>query len=236
MNTIEKAENQKTQLSLKKIKTAFILNLCIFVLELFATIWMMSGITISGEAGTLSAARLAMFKYFTVDSNVLMGIFALIAAIEQYQILKGKKEDISKYNYILQLAGTVGLTVTMLVTIFFLAPTMAAEYGWFANFKNSNFLFHLLNPILSIVVFLGFEKTEKINFRHTFSGILPLGLYAVYYVIQNIIHVEDGMVNKSYDWYGFFMMGLNSIFIVLPIIILFAYLISFGLWKFNKRK
>ena len=165
-----------------------------------------------------------------------MGIFALIVALEQIQVLKGKKTDVSTTGYILALRGTAGLTLTMLVTIFFLAPTMAAEYGWFANFKDSNFLLHLLNPILSIVVFLGFEKTDKIKKIHTCTAILPLVIYACYYIVNVISHAENGIINKAYDWYGFFMAGIKSIIFVLPIIILVAYLISFGLWKLNRKK
>lgn len=218
------------------VKKAMILNLCIFILEVFATGWMMSGITSSGNAGTLTAARLAMFKYFTVDSNVIMGVIALIVAIEQYMILKGKKTEVSTCGYVLALLGTVGLTLTMLVTIFFLAPTMAAEYGLFANFKDSNFFLHLLNPTLSIVVFLAFEKSNKIRYAHTWTGISPLVIYACYYVAQNLAHAENGAIQKAYDWYGFFLMGTKSILFVLPIIILITYAISFGLWKLNKLK
>ncbi len=212
-----------------------ILNLCIFVLELFSNCWMMSGITISGTAGTLSAARLAMFKYFTVDSNVLMGLFALYIAIEQCLVLRGKKTEISKCASVLALTGTVGLTLTMLVTIFFLTPTMAAEYGLFANFKNSNFFLHLVNPILAIVVFLGFEKTTNIMFPHTCTATTPLLLYACYYVAQAFQHVENGKIIRGYDWYGFFMNGAKSVAFVLPIIIVITYLISLCLWKLNRR-
>lgn len=218
------------------VKKALLLNFCIFILEVFATCWMMSGITITETAGTLTAERFAMFKYFTVDSNVIMGIIALIIAIEHLMILKGKKNEVSTCSYIFALMGTAGVTLTMLVTVFFLTPTMAAEYGWFSCFKNSNFFLHLLNPTVSIVAFLAFEKTNKIRYAHTWTSLAPLLIYTVYYVAQNLAHAENGVIQKAYDWYGFFLVGTKSIIIVLPIIILVAYAISFGLWKLNKPK
>lgn len=219
-----------------KIKVGMILNITIFILELLAILWMFSGFTFSGGTVTLSAAKFAMFRYFTIDSNVIMGIIALIVACEQRKVLKGNKEELSTNTYILALVGTVGVTITMLITVFYLAPTMAAQYGLFANFKNSNFLLHLLNPIVSLVAFLGFEKTKKIKFCHTFTGIAPLLLYACYYVINVLVHIENGVILKGYDWYGFFLLGPSSVFIVLPIVILITYLISLGVWKLNRLK
>lgn len=48
----------------------------------------------------------------------------------------------------MELVGTVGVTLTMLVTVFFLAPTMAAEHGWFAN----NHCRNLFNESLSLEI------------------------------------------------------------------------------------
>lgn len=215
---------------MRKLKTAFILNVCIFILEVFAILWMMSGI----NSGVLSSARLAMFRYFTVDSNILMGIFALIAAIDQWRVLRGKKPDMSVACYVLKLVGTVGVMLTMLVTIFFLAPTMGATYGVLSLFAYSNFFLHLLNPVLSIVTFLAFERTRKIAFGHTFTGIIPLVIYAIYYTAAALAHTQDGVIARGYDWYGFFFLGVKSAFIVLPLIIAITYGISVLLWRLNR--
>ena len=103
----------------------------------------------------------------------------------------------------------------MLVTVFFLAPTTASTYGFFASFYYSNFFLHLLNPILSIVVFLCYEKNTEINFKHTFTGIVPMLLYTVYYVTETLSHTKNGVITSGYDWYGFFALGIKSAFIVI---------------------
>ncbi len=216
---------------MKKMKVAFGLNVLIFMLELFAVIWMMSG----KGGGILSGSRLSALNYFTVDSNILLGITAIIAAIDEKRVLDGKKSSVSTRTLIAKLVGTVGVTLTMIVTVFYLVPITAAAYGVFALFTYSNFFLHLLNPILAIITFLFFEQTDKIAFRHTFTGIVPMLIYAVYYVSTALAHSSDGRVLKGYDWYGFFAFGTESAVIIVPILILLTYGISFLLWKLNRR-
>ncbi len=216
---------------MKKMKVAFGLNVLIFMLELFAAIWMMSG----KGGGILSGSRLSALNYFTVDSNILLGITAIIAAIDEKRVLDGKKSGVSTSTLIAKLVGTVGVTLTMIVTVFYLVPITAAAYGVFALFTYSNFFLHLLNPILAIITFLFFEQTDKIAFRHTFTGIVPMLIYAVYYVSTALAHSSDGRVLKGYDWYGFFAFGTESAVIIVPIFILITYGISFLLWKLNRR-
>ena len=215
---------------MRKLKIAFVLNICIFILELVAIIWMISGM----DKGVLAASSLHALRYFTVDSNILMGIFALIAAIDQLRVIKGKKKEVSVFVLVLKLTGTVGVTLTMLVTIFFLAPTMAPTYGILPLFANSNFFMHLLNPILSIVAFLAFERSKRIAFVHTFTGIIPLVIYSIYYTAAALTHLENGAIAPGYDWYGFFILGMSSAYIVLPIIIAVTYGLSVLLWKLNR--
>ncbi len=214
----------------EKLKKAYILNICLFALEVFAIAWMMSGLS----AGVLSAGRLSTLKYFTVDSNILMGISALIAAVDRGKVLRGKQDEVSAGIYVVKLVGTVGVTLTMLVTIFFLEPTMGPVYGFFSLFEKSNFFLHLVNPVLAIIVFLRFEKSMKIAFRHTFTAVIPVVLYGIYYVSETVRHMEDGVIAKGYDWYGFFFLGIKSAFIVLPILVIITWLISAVLWKLNK--
>lgn len=212
-------------------KKAFYANICLFLLEVFAVGWMMSGIS----GGVFTGARIRALRYFTVDSNILMGMIALLAAVDERKIIKGEKQDLSALIYTLKLAGTVGVTLTMLITIFFLAPKSAATTGYFSLFYNSNLFLHLVNPLFSIVSFLLFEKTDRIPFRDTFAGVIPMILYAVYYVEEALRHSKDGAIAAGYDWYGFFFDGVRSVVTVLPVMVLLTYVISLVLWKWNRK-
>lgn len=217
---------------MKRFRIAYILNLCLALLEVLAPIWMSSGLV----GGVLTTSGAEMFKFFTIDSNVLMGVIALFTALQLRQVIRGQREDLSTACYVWYLAGTVGVTLTMLVTVFFLEPTMAPQFGLFALFAGSNFLLHLFNPLLAIVAFTVYEKTRKIPFRHTLTGIVPMVLYAVFYLANCMRHAVNGMVDIAYDWYGFLAGGVKTVWIVIPVIFLFTWLISIALWRLNRRK
>ena len=64
--------------ALKRFRIAYILNLCLALLEVLAPIWMSSGLV----GGVLTTSGAEMFKFFTIDSNVLMGVIALCEELD----------------------------------------------------------------------------------------------------------------------------------------------------------
>lgn len=102
-------------------------------------------------------------------------------------------------------------------------------------FKNSNLFYHLIIPLLSIITFTIFESTDKIKFKDTFVGIITMFIYSIFYLVNVLIHVENGKVEIMYDWYGFVQNGLQAAFVVIPIMYLITYFISCGLWFLNKK-
>ena len=207
-------------------KKASYINFLIFLLVVIATIWMLTSIS-----GPLSDNSPRMLKFFTVDSNILMGIIALIVGLNERL-----KNEISKSMYILKLVGTSSVALTMLVTVFYLTPTTTSIYGILGMYHKSNFLYHLAIPILSILVFILYERTNKIKPKEIFWGLVPISIYSIYYVYETLTHINNGVIQKGYDWYGFFIFGVRSVIIVLPIILIISYIINYVLWKINKRK
>lgn len=224
--------NNERKRIMKSLKKAYCLNIVTFILILLSTIWMFSGLKITPGPSSLTTSRFGMLKYFTVDSNILMGIIALWAAFEEKSVLDGKREKVSEKLYALKLMGVVGVTLTMLVTFFFLAPTF--ENGWVACYNNSNFFLHAVNPIISIITFVCYERTRSLRFVHNLYGIVPMVIYAIYYVIVSVIHSENGFVLEGYDWYGFLVMGIASAAIIVPLIVLITFGISVCLYNLNK--
>ena len=101
--------------------------------------------------------------------------------------------------------------------------------------KNSNLFFHLITPLLSIITFILFEKTNKLSFKYTFIGTSSTIIYSIFYTTNVFIHIKDGKVDQIYDWYYFVQGGLHQTFFVLPIMLIFSYIISLLLWYFNRR-
>ena len=135
--------------------------------------------------------------------------------------------------YILKLAATDAVAFTMIITVFYLAPT--SKHGYFSLFMNSNLFMHFITPMLCIISFVCFEHVEKPSFKLSFAGIIPMALYAAFYTPNVLLHLDNGKVNPEYDWYGFLAFGLNTIWIVIPVLVFIAWLLSLGLWALNRK-
>ena len=101
--------------------------------------------------------------------------------------------------------------------------------------QNSNFFYHLIIPILSIITFCFLEKTSDIKIKKLIYSLLPVIIYGIYYLINILIHVENGIVPRKYDWYLFVQKGMNQIYIIFPLILLITYIITWGIWFINKK-
>ena len=216
----------------KNIKIAFILNIINAILTLIASIMMFTGFKFMKDYLVLESSRISMLKFFTVESNILMGLVSLLFAYKEYNVLKGTKKELTRRDYIIKLSATSAVALTFFVVFLYLGPI--TEYGMIAMIANSNLFFHLIIPVLSMITFIFFEKTNKIDFKYTLFGVFPALLYAIFYISNIIFHMENGKVSPVYDWYWFVQNGVWTAFIVAPIIFIATYIISFLLWKFNR--
>jgi len=213
-----------------KKKISLILNIIIVILTIFASILMFTGIKIThGAEPILETTKLGMFKFFTVDSNIFMGIIALIYAIKEIT-----SKEITKTMYKLKLMATTAVSLTFIIVFTYLGPI--AKDGLISLLQNSNLFFHLVIPVLSIITFTLFERTNKLKFKDSIYGIIPTIIYATLYLINIIIHMENGKVSPVYDWYWFVQNGVKTAIIVAPMIILISYIISLILWKLNRKE
>jgi len=207
----------------------------LFFLELLANIWMASGFSFFGESAVLSAARAEMLKYFTIDSNILMGLVACLLMIFNIQMLRGERNEIPKAFYYVNLAATAGVALTMLVTVFFLAPSFGSK--WLGLFQDSNFLLHLINPLIAIFLFVSREKRRFKCFPTTLAGLVPMLLYGTFYCTNAILQAVDGIVPKSADWYGFLLSGnVTGVPLVILAVSVATWLISLALWALQQGR
>ena len=72
---------------MKRIKVSLIINSIIVILTIIGCIFMFTGFTFMPAEKLLEVSNIEMFKFYTVDSNILMGIVALIYAIYEYLLL-----------------------------------------------------------------------------------------------------------------------------------------------------
>lgn len=218
-----------------KVKISLILNVLIVIFTVFATIAMFTGFKfMHGYDIVLQSTKLGMLRFFTVQSNILIGIIALLFCYLEFKLLKERIKEIPTIAYILKMIATTAVGLTFLVVFAYLGPI--TEYGIIAMIMNSNLFFHLITPLLSMICFTLFEKTNKIKFKYTFLGILPTFLYAIYYMINIFIHMENGKVSPVYDWYWFVQNGVWTAIIVVPLMLFITYIITLILWRINIKK
>lgn len=218
---------------MKKIKIALFLNILIVILTIISSVIMFTGFKFMYDYElVLESNKISMFKFFTVDSNMLMGLVSLIFIVKEVELLKNKKQIEKKY-YLLKLMSTTAVGLTFLVVFAYLGPL--TKYGIKAMITNSNLFFHLIIPVISILNFILFEKTDKLNLKDVKYGIIPTFIYSIFYITNIVIHMENGKVSTVYDWYWFVQNGVWTTIIVVPVIFGITYLISLIIWKLNRK-
>ena len=223
------------KLGKKHIIISLIINIIVVLLTLIASIIMFTGFKFMyGYEPLLETTKIGMLKFFTVQSNLLMGIVSLLFAIKEVKLLKEKKDDIPLKMYIFKLMAATAVGLTFSVVFLYLGHI--AKGGILSMLMNSNLFFHLIIPVISILNFIILEKTDKIKFKYTFCGLIPTFLYGIYYLTNVLLHIENGKVSTIYDWYWFVQGGVWTAVIVVPVIFILTYLISLIIWRCNKKK
>ena len=217
---------------MNKTKLSLILNLIIVVFVTIASIMMFANIRISSNQMILESDNIKMFRFFTVDSNLLVGIASLIMIIFEAKLLKNKIKTIPKRVYILKELAVVGVSLTFLVTAIFLGPTIPS--GYLSLYTNSNLFFHLLVPIISVISYVLYEKYDN-KYIYALYGLIPVFLYSIYYVTMIFTHLNNGAVDPKYDFYNFLNGNVSNAIFTLPIIFISTYLISIILISLNKK-
>ena len=174
--------------------------------------------------GALVASRWEALKFFTVESNILMGISALISIIYIAQNKNPLWVSILKY------ISTGAVTLTFITVIVYLTPLV----GFLALITGPNLYMHLIIPILSLVHFFIFEpRQENFKFYNTFLYIIPMGIYGLAYMIN--VAVSNGYGTVENDWYAFGTYGLGIGFLVYFIMLLLTYAMGIGLYFAYKK-
>lgn len=217
----------------RKLLVAIILNILMCLFVLIFTIFSIIGFHFMGDInGSLTPDSTNLFNLFTVDSNVLLGVACVPIIV--YEILHyiGKIEKIPLFLYVLKLIATSATTLTFLTVTLFFCPLMGANF-WML-YTNNNLFFHLIIPVMAIICFIFFEYEKEIKFIHTLYGLIPAGIYSIYYTVNLLVHLNpDGTINEAYDFYYFARNGLiGSVFTFIGMLLL-AYGISCLLYFFN---
>ena len=214
---------------------SFIINIVLSILTVAAMIMSIIGFKFMyGYEPYPELIGVPIFSYYTVQSNVFMGIVSFVFANREYQILKGRKKEIPLIYYIFKMVATIAVSLTFFVV--FAIFGFMSRGGHIPLLRNSYLLFHLIIPVMSILNFVIFEKTNIIKFKHIFYGLLPTFLYEIYYTINILMNIKNGIVSLRNDWYSFAQNGVLRTILVAPAMLGITFCLSFVIWKLNKKK
>jgi len=174
-----------------------------------------------------------IYSYYTVQSNVFMGIVSFVFANREYQVLRGRKKEIPLLYYIFKMVATVAVSLTFFVV--FAIFGFMSKGGHIPLLKNSYLFFHLIIPVISILNYVIFEKTNIIKFKYIFYGLLPTFLYEIYYTINILMNMKNGAVSVKNDWHYFTQNGLLTTVLVAPMMLGITLCLSLIIWKLNKK-
>lgn len=208
-------------------KKALRLNIIIFILECISFLWMFLGINLNSDY--LGSTSISSFKYFTVLSNLFVGITSMI-----YIIYYCTEQKFSNKLQVIRLSSVTSVFLTFIVTMFYLAPLFGKDFIFL--YLNNNFFFHLFIPLLSIVSFIFYENNNLLTNKSTMISVIHLIIYGVYYLLNIYIHEGISNITYKYDFYGFTRGNLYNAFIVFPIIIGTFIGLSFILLRFRRLK
>ena len=208
----------------KNLRLTFVLNLIITVLVIAGMVIIF---TRRGQSGILLSGGWLSLRYYTTLSNVFCGLTGLLTCI---RILRSGR--LTKPLFAGKLMTSAATGLTFLVVLLFFGPL----YGLRFMYMGSNFLFHLVVPLLALVDFflLPFPGGGKTPFRFTLLAALPTVVYGVCYALNLFIN-GIGEWPYSNDWYGFVNWGYPIGFTIFGIFIVVTWLFAWLLWGINRK-
>ncbi|MBR7015156.1 MAG: hypothetical protein IKI12_01780 [Lachnospiraceae bacterium] len=192
-----------------------------YVLEILVVLttigsWMRMYLT--GGGSLLSSRGLMSLKYYTTLSNIFAGIAAVIMIVVLARTKSGK---VPVWAAVTKFASAVTVSVTFLVTLFFLAPTM----GIGGLYKGELMFMHAVGPVLTVVSFFMNRDLPEMKTSSALWATLPTILYGGVYSANIMLNGVGSGMNTN-DWYGFAAAGIRTVPFVYALMMLLTYLLS----------
>ena len=226
----------------RKDIASLILHILILRMTILAVIMRFAGLRFFKP--TAAASDYTALRYFTVESNILIGFISIICIVYDLLRLLKKIEKRPKWLDITEFVGASCLALTMVTILLILGPGVAIKDGnidsFFNLYRNHNLLFHLLTPVASIAVFL-LNADKKLDYKLILIALIPAIAYEIFYASTAISHMDaNGKVPFAYDWYGFMQgglwLGIIAVIVMAGLMALLSFLLLFFYRKIAKPR
>ena len=162
-----------------------------FILKCMVIISVIIGIPLSahGAKGVFMSGS-TVFMYFTIQSNILIGLICLVGLL--FLVRKYKPGN---GWYTLKYVGTVAITLTGVVFCFILAPTLG-DHAWNVH----NILTHVVVPVGAVIDFFVTGTDSDIKKKSVYLVMIPPLLYAIYAAI-GFVNGWEFSKGKNYPYF-----------------------------------
>ena len=160
------------------------------------------------------------YHMFTILANMFAGIAAALCIPYAVDGLRYDNYHLPRWVVNVLYTATTGVALTFLIAVTVLSP-MTSYYRMMLY--SNNILFHTINPIIAILLFIFINSDHKVSFRSTFLAIAPVVLYAaLYFVLVFVIGEENG------GWRDHYQIRDITQYVPLPLVVLGMVLIAFA--------
>ena len=181
-----------------------ILSLICNALILAFMIKSVAGFYKKGAQGNMEGWGGGAFKYFTVQSNILMAITSAMMLVFNVMILSGQASLAPLWMMLVKHLGTVAVMLTLAVVFLVFVPSTGVK----PMIEGDNIFLHLISPILAALTLVVFDRGPKLPYWCVLTGLIPTALYAaLYYYMVMIKGPERGgwedlyKFNADGKWY-----------------------------------
>ena len=186
------------------------------------SIWILSFFFWRGDS-ELSVNGWSDLKYFTVLSNLFVGVVAII-----WLVMYAWKRKVPTWLSVLKYTAAASVFVTFTVVVVFLGPL----YGYGRMYRGANLFFHLIVPVYSVAETVLFE--EEISFKQSFFAMVPPCIYGIGYVTNCLVNGIGEWPNRN-DWYSFLEWGYGVGVVVFIVICAVAWGLGLAVRALNKK-
>jgi hypothetical protein len=195
-----------------------VLDLVIGVLSVLGWLLLAFGV---GDPDHLAARGMESLKYFTVLSNLFVGIVSVLCL--PARLLAGPV--LPPWLLALKLAATSAVMITFITVIVLLGP----KFGWASMYSGGNLFMHLVTPLVAVTACVLFAQVGRLPVWATIWGTVPSIIYGIWYVNTVRVHGAES-AGKVYDFYGFLRWGWSKVPLLAAGMFCASWVISLGLW------
>ena len=201
------------------------MNALVFLMTAFTIVWIL--VSTSGGSGGVSDAETGernVFRYFTVDSNILAALTCLLVIPYNIKSIVRGEDAIPRWALTLKMIGTVAVALTFAVVMLYFLPLVGFGTGLLTG---ANLPLHLLCPLLAMISFCFFERGLFVTKTRLLLGIVPSVIYGTVYLI-NVIFL------KTWEDFYFFNVGgfWYLTYLIFPAL---TYLLALGLRALHNK-